>query len=126
MKRFEVTIEVGPIGPETVERHKTDGYAVFKGRGGWRVQKTEGVLAAGSIRAQAHYLALCTIDRYGLTRLTDPPVLALRDPDAGLDERPDLILSDTDRSYDPIPLPRAKRKWYQRAMELGLGERKGD
>ncbi|MBN2177230.1 MAG: hypothetical protein JW722_06185 [Demequinaceae bacterium] len=126
MKCFEVTIEVGPILPETVGRLKADGYAVFKGRESWRVQTTVPVLASGSIRAQAHYVALKVIDEYRLAPLTDPPAIALRDPDAGLDERPDLILHDTNRSYDPVPLPRAKRKWYQRAMELGLGERKGD
>lgn len=121
-----MTVEVGPIGPEVVERLKADGYQVFEGLESWRVQRAAPVLGNDSIRAQALAIALDAIERYGLTRLSDPPEVALRDPDVGLDERPDLLLKETFRSYDPPPRPRAKRKWYQKAMELGLGERKGD
>lgn len=121
-----MAVEVGPIVPETVERLKADGFAVFRGQESWRVQRMFPVLSDGTVRAQAHAYALKVIDTYGLTALSDPPALSLRSPDVGLDERPDLVLSDNLRSYDPDPRPRPKRKWYQRAMELGLGERKGD
>jgi len=126
VERFEMTLEVGPIGPGVVERLKADGFLVFRGKGSWRVQRMYPVLSEGTVRAQAHALALDIVDRYGLTTLSDPPAIGLRSPDVGLDERPDLLLSDTHQSYDPAPRPRAKRKWYQRVMELGLGERKGD
>ena len=126
MEHFEFTVEVGPIDTQTVERLKSDGYAVFKGDKSWRIQKVVPMLGRESVGAQARAATLEAIERYGLSRLSDPPAISLRDPDSRLDSRPDLILEDARRAYDAPPRPRPKRKWYQKAMELGLGERKGD
>lgn len=126
VKRFEIALEVGPIDEATVAGLKGAGYMVFRGESSWRVQASANVISTGAVRAQAHALAVSIIREFALTALTDPPAIAIRDPDAGLDDRPDLLLADAERASDRPPMPRAPRKLYQRVMELGLGGRKGD
>ena len=126
MKRFELAVEVDAIDAETIERLKADGYSVFRGKRSWRVQVIRDVLSQDAVAAQAHAAAIEIVRDYGLSATSDPPTHFLRDPDGPMDERPDLVLADARRAEDPDPLPRPKRKWYQKAMELGLGERKGD
>lgn len=127
MDRVEISVEVGPIAPDVVARLKAAGHAVFRGSKSWRVVATTPVIGRGSIRSQAHVFARQVIREFGLEQLTDPPALSLRDPDSALDARGTaLIVEEARRAYDPDPVPRPKRKWYQKAMELGLGERKGD
>lgn len=126
MERFEVTIEVGPIAMDTVERLKAAGYAVFRGRDSWRVEATARVLGQDSVRAQAHVLVRAVLADYSLTPMSEPPAYSLRDPDDAGSAGAYVMLHDLNRAYDPPPLARAPRKWWQRAMELGLGERKGD
>lgn len=127
MQRFEVAIEVGPIDAPTIDRLKDAGHVVYRGNRSWRVVATAPVTGRDSVRAQAHVLAAHIIESFGLDSLTDPPSLALRDPDALIDEATtELLLDDIRKAYDPDPLPRPRRKWWQRQMELGLGERKGD
>jgi len=126
VKRVEIAIEVGPLPPETVERLKAAGHAVFRGNTSWRVQTVVPVISPTSVRAQAYVEARAIVAQFGLPTLSDPPEIILRDPDGPMDTRPDLILEDARRAEDRPPMARAPRKWWQRAMELGLGERKGD
>jgi hypothetical protein len=126
MERVDISVEVGPIDPTTVQQLKDAGFAVYRGSRSWRVVRTEKVVGRDSVRSQAHALARSLVRDYALTMLTDPPSIALRDPDSELDTvAARLLLEDARRASDPDPLPRPPRKWYQRAMELGLGERKG-
>jgi hypothetical protein len=127
VERYEIAIEVGPISPDTVARLKEAGHAVYRGNRTWRVVATERVLGRDSVRAQAHVLAAGILNEFELDPLHEPPTVVLRDPDASLDAATsELLLEDARRSYDPDPLTRPRRKWWQRQMELGLGERKGD
>lgn len=126
MQRFEVTLEVAAIEPNTVDRLKAAGFAVFRGRDSWRVEATAPVLGQESIRAQAHVLVRSIVADYGLKPLSEPPSYSLRNPDDAGGAGAYVMLDDLRRAYDPQPLARPKRKWWQRAMELGLGERKGD
>lgn len=125
-QRIEVSIEVGPIEPDTVEALKAAGFAVYRGPRSWRVDAIEPVIAPTAIRAQAHVLMRRIVDDFGLETLTEPPAFALRDPDDLDAPGTELMLDDIRRAYQPDPLPRQRRRWYQRMMELGLGERKGD
>ncbi|PKQ25149.1 MAG: hypothetical protein CVT64_11515 [Actinobacteria bacterium HGW-Actinobacteria-4] len=127
MKHCELSIEVAPIPPHVVARLKAAGLGVLEGRTSWRVITTFDVVGQDSVRAQAHAVSRSVIKEFELAVITDPPALSLRDPEAVLDERGTaLMLEELRKAYDPDPLPRPKRKYYQRAMELGLGERKGD
>lgn len=124
---FEVAVEVGPIDPDTLARLKDAGHAVYKGPKAWYVVAQHESAGESSKRAQAHVFVRDLIADYGLEQLSEPPVYSLRDPEAAIDAGvANLILEDARRAYDPDPLPRPKRKWWQRQMELGLGERKGD
>jgi hypothetical protein len=125
-RRIEVSVEVGPIDPATVDALKAAGYAVFRGPSSWRVDAIEPVISPTAIRAQAHVLMRRIVDDYGLETLSEPPAFALRDPDDLDTPGTELMLDDVRRAYQPDPLPRPRRRWYQRMMELGLGERKGD
>ena len=126
MQRFEVSLEVAAIDLDTVDRLKAAGYAVFRGPQSWRVEVTAPVLGQASVRAQAHVLVRSIVAEYELTPLTEPPAYSLRNPDDADSVGAYVMLDDLRRAYDPLPLERPKRKWWQRAMELGLGERKGD
>lgn len=125
-QRIEVSIEVGPIDLPTIDALKAAGHAVFRGSQSWRVDVIEPVIAPNAIRAQAHVLVRRIIEDFHLTPLSDPPKFGLRDPDDLDLPGAQLMLEGVRRAYEPDPLPRPKRRWYQRAMELGLGERKGD
>lgn len=126
ISRFEVSIEVAPIDPDKVESLKAAGHSVYRGPTSWRVDAIAPVVAQGSVRAQAHVLMRSIVEQFELETLTDPPSFALRDPDDYDTPAAQLMLEDVRRAYDPDPLTRARRRWYQRWMELGLGERKGD
>jgi hypothetical protein len=126
ISRFEISIEVAAIDLDTVERLKAAGYAVFRGHEAWRVEATAPVLGQESVRAQAHVLVRSIVADYGLTLLSEPPAYSLHNPDDADGPGAYVMLHDLRRAYDPQPLARPKRKWWQRAMELGLGERKGD
>lgn len=126
MKRYEVSVDVEPIDMGVVADLKAAGHRVYRGPTHWRVVASAAAVGQGSVRSQAHVLVNDLIADYALTATTAPPTCTLRDPDAGLDDRPDLLLSDNEKSYQPDPLGRRPRKWWERAMELGLGERKGD
>lgn len=125
MKRIELSIEVGPIDLDTIARLNDAGHQVYQGTVSWRVTAQAQVVGNDSVRAQAHVVARQLVRDFALTTVTDPPALSLRDPDTVIDALgTGLLLDEIRRSYDPDPLPRPKRKWYQKAMELGLGERK--
>ena len=126
MRRFEVSIEVAPLTPGQVDALKHAGHAVYKGNRSWRVVAIEDVLAKDSVRAQAHVHVRQLVEQFGLVSLEDPPAFGLRDPDDYDAPGTNLMLDETFRSYDPDPLTRPPRRWWQRMMELGLGERKGD
>lgn len=125
VKRVELSIEVEPIRDDVVARLKDAGYAVYQGSRTWRVVAEAPVVGRDSIRAQAHVVARQIVRTFDLEVTSDPPTIALRDPDTMIDAAgTGLILAEVRRAYDPDPLPRPKRKWYQKQMELGLGERK--
>jgi hypothetical protein len=127
VRQCELSIEVAPISLEVVATLKAAGLGVLEGRVTWRVITTFTVAGSGSVRAQAHAIARGVIRDFGVEAITDPPAMTLRDPEAELDARgTELMLEELRRAYDPDPLPRPRRKYFQRAMELGLGERKGD
>lgn len=127
MKHCELSLEVAPLQPDVVAQLKAAGHGVLAGADSWRVITTFDVAGSGSVRAQAHAVSRGLIKEFQLELISDPPALSLRDPEAVLDERGTaLMLAELRKAYDPDPLPRPKRKYYQRAMELGLGERKGD
>lgn len=119
MHRVHVAIEVGPLDSATIERLKGDGYAVFRGKTTWRVERTEEVVASSNVTAQAHAFVVDTVRRYRLPKLTDPPVYVLHDPDAGLDDRPDLIIDDARRAANPDPLRNPLRRWFQTERSAG-------
>lgn len=127
MERFDVAVEVGPIAPPVVERLKDDGHTVYQGKRTWRVITTVPVDPARSVREHASDVAANLIIDYRLDPLHTPPTVVVRDPDAIYDvAAAELILEDARRASDPDPLTRHKRRWWQKQMELGLGERKGD
>ena len=121
-----MSIEVEPLGPDTVAALKAAGHRVFRSDDEWRVQVSAPAYGSNSLRAQAHVLVADTLADFSLAPTTQPPTYSLRDPEGDPDARPDLLLRENERAYDPDPLARPRRKWWQRAMELGLGERKGD
>lgn len=125
MERIQLSVEVAAIADDVVAELKAAGHEVFQGRSSWRVVTTVPTAGEGSVRAQAHDAARRIIREFGLQTLTDPPALSLRDPDTLIDTQgTNLVLDEVRRAYDPDPTPRPKRKWYQKQMELGLGERK--
>lgn len=125
MDRVEVAIEVQPLDPATVDLAKQAGARVFQGNRSWRVVRVVPLAGKHSVRAQAHDAVLQLVRQCHLPVTTDPPTYTLRDPDTIIDTKgAGLLLDENRRAYDPDPLPRPKRKWYQVAMELGLGERK--
>lgn len=126
MKRYEMAIEVGPIESAVVAQLKSQGYAVYQGQPTWRVEVTADVLGPNSVRAQAEHLAQDIIASYGLTAVGAEPVVALRDPDSMDSFRGNYLVATEQAAYDRPPLARPRRPWWKRAMELGLGERKGD
>ena len=89
----------------------------------WRIVATAPAIGQDSVRSQAHVLVNDILADYALTPTTQPPTCTLRDPDAGLDDRPDLLLHDTLKAYEPDPLERPRRRWWQSAMERGFAER---
>lgn len=123
MKRFHISVEVAPIDPGVVERLKAAGFAVFRGRRSWRVESTQPVLGRESVRSQAHVFVRQAIEEFGLVPLADPPAFTLRDPDGGMDDRPDLVLGDARRADDPQPMKPPKHRWYQHDLDLDLRER---
>lgn len=125
-EQYEMAIEVGPIDPATVEALKAEGFSVYQGNRSWRVEAVADVLGPHSVRAQAEHLAAQIIERHGLTTLSPQPVVALRSTDRVETLRANYIVASELAAYDRPPLPRPKRRWWQRAMELGLGERKED
>lgn len=125
-RRIKVSIEVGPIDQPTIDALKAAGHVVYRDKQSWRVDVIEDVISPTAIRAQAHVLVRRVIEDFGLQPLSDPPRFGLRDPDDLDLPGAQLMLEGVRRSYDADPLERPKRRWYQRAMELGLGERKGD
>lgn len=117
-----MSIEVGPIDPSVIERLKAAGYAVYRGKRSWRVEVVATVIASGSVRSQAHVLARQIMRDYGLEALTDPPAIALWDPDYGMDDRPELVLREARKAYDPEPLVRPPRKWFRKQWELDTND----
>ena len=127
MKRIEIAVEVAPIGASVVERLKAGGYTVYQGKDTWRVVAQFEPQGAEPIATQALDLAHDILLDYRLNPLHSPPTVVLRDADALMEAAMgELVLEDARRANDPDPLQRVKRKWWQRQMELGLGERKGD
>lgn len=127
MERVEVSVEVRAIDAPTVERLKSAGHVVYRGKRTWRVEMTLPVLGPSSVRAQAHVAARQLVRDFGLTPASDPIAVSLRDPDSMEAAAASAeVLSEARRAWDPEPIPRPRRRWWQRAMELGLGERKGD
>ncbi len=127
MERIEVALEVGPVEPATVERLKADGYAVYKFATSWRVVGEFRPDSGQPVMEQARIRVHDILIDYRLKPLHTPPQFAIRDPDADLDRAAgELILEDARRADDPDPIPVRRRRWWQKQMELGLGERKGD
>ncbi len=119
-----MTVEVGPVGAETVARLKRDGYSVFRGRQSWRVQATSPLLGSTSLWAQANAIAANVVRDYSLSALTDPPIFMLRDPDATLDASAHRVIEDAQRADDPEPLEHPHLKWYQHDLGWDLRERR--
>ena len=127
MERIEVALEVGPIEPTTVERLKAAGFAVYKAATTWRVVAEVHPDPRRPLTEQARERVTDIIIDFRLDPLHTPPSFALRDPDAAVERAAgELVLEDARRSSDPDPLPVQRRRWWQKQMELGLGERKGD
>ena len=126
MKHYEVSIDVEPIDMGVVDRLKAAGHRVYRGPHHWRIVATAPAIGQDSVRSQAHVLVNDILADYALTPTTQPPTCTLRDPDAGLDDRPDLLLHDTLKAYEPDPLERPRRRWWQSAMERGFAERDSD
>ena len=127
VERFEFALEVGPIEPEVVARLNEAGFSVYKGNRSWRVIAQGHPDGRQTIFDQAMAMASDILLDFRLKPLHAPPTVALRDPDAMVDTAmAELVLEDARRSYDPDPLPRQRRRWWEKQMELGLGERKGD
>lgn|GEM_PF-2022425 len=124
---IEIAVEVAPIGAPVIERLKQAGYSVYQGKDTWRVMAEFQPKGAEPVTTQAINLANDILLDFRLDPLHSPPTVVLRSPDALMEAAVgELVLEDARRANDPDPLQRAKRKWWQRQMELGLGERKGD
>lgn len=127
MHRIEIALEVGPIDDPTVARLKDAGFAVYKGNRTWRVVASADPSDKEPVVDQAVSLANDILIDFRLDPLHVPPTVTLRYPDDEFETAlGELVLEDARRANDPDPLPRPKRKWWQKQMELGLGERKGD
>ncbi|MGC4174722.1 hypothetical protein [Demequina sp.] len=127
MTRLEIALEVAPIDAPTVQRLKDAGLEVYKGNRTWRVVAYAEPNESTPVRQQAINLANDILIDFRLDPLHRPPTVTLRYPDGETEQAVgDLLLEDARRASDPDPLPRPKRKWWQKQMELGLGERKGD
>jgi len=127
VNRIEIALEVGPIDGPTVQRLKDAGFTVYKGNRSWRVIAEADPNERSPVIAQATSVATDILIDFRLDPLHFPPTITLRYPDAELERAVgQLVLEDARRASDPDPLPRLKRKWWQKQMELGLGERKGD
>lgn len=127
MTHIEIALEVAPIDATTVQRLKDAGYAVYKGNRSWRVVAQAEPSESVPVLQQATTLANDILIDFALAPLHRPPSVTLRYPDGEVDQAiGDLLLEDARRANDPDPLPRPKRRWWQKQMELGLGERKGD
>lgn len=125
--RIEIALEVGPIDAPTIARLKDAGFEVYKGNRTWRVVASTNPSDKEPVLDQAISLASDILIDFRLDPLHAPPTVSLRYPDDALETAMgDLVLEDARRASDPDPLPRPKRKWWQKQMELGLGERKGD
>ncbi|WP_144018829.1 hypothetical protein [Demequina sp. NBRC 110056] len=125
MERVQIAIEVGPVGADALARLEAAGHLVRHEGERWRVIVTATVLGQHSVRAQAHVLAHDVIHDFALEALTQPPSIAIRDPDGVLDiADTEVMLDGVRRAYDPDPLKRYDPHWWQKQMELGLGERK--
>ena len=122
---MQIAIEVGPIAAATQLRLEAAGHRVVHVHGRWRVIVSAPVVGSSSVRAQAHVIAHDVIHDFSLEALSSPPAVAVRDPDTLLDlAGTALMLDGVRRSYDPDPLDRGEPHWWQKQMELGLGERK--
>lgn len=110
---MELAIEVGPVLADARARLETAGHRVRCLPSGWRVIVTMRVLGANSVRAQAHVYAHDVIHDFGLTALTVPPAVGIRDPDARYDVADTLLmLDDVRRAYDPAPM-RGQDQWWR-------------
>lgn len=117
VKRFELALDVGPIDPDTVTRLKDAGFEVYRGAKSWRVTAVADAIGDHSIRAQAHVMVRDIIADFGLEQLSEPPLYSVRDPEAEIDAGvASLIIEDARRAYDPDPLQRVKRKWWQKQL----------
>ncbi len=122
---MQIAIEVGPVPAEARARLEAAGHAVHCHGDQWRVIVDARVIGQTSVRSQAHVIAHDLVHDFGLTALSSPPAIALRDPDGALDVAgTEVMLDGVRRSYDPDPLDQPGPHWWQRHMELGLGERK--
>lgn len=122
-----MSVEVKPVDLRVVEELKAAGHAVYRGNRNWRVAVVAPVLGRESVRAQAHVVVTGLLSDFDIRAASEPPVWALRDPDAVFESaEASWVLDDARRAYEPDPLERRPRAWWKRAMELGLGERKGD
>jgi len=122
---MQIAIEVGPVPARAQARLEAAGHAVHHHDDQWRVIVDARVIGQTSVRAQAHVIAHDVVHDFGLTALSSPPALAIRDPDGALDVAgTEVMLDGVRRSYDPDPLDQRGARWWQRQMELGLGERK--
>jgi hypothetical protein len=127
VSHIEIALEVAPIDPPTVQRLKDAGFAVYKGNRSWRVVAEADAEESTPVIQQATSLANDILIDFHLKPLHSPPSVTLRYPDAEVERAiGDLLLEDARRANDPDPLPHPKRRWWQKQMELGLGERKGD
>jgi len=127
MSRIEIALEVGPIDGPTVTRLKDAGFEVFKGNRTWRVVASADPSDKEPVLAQAVTIANDILIDFRLNPLHSPPAVTLRYPESIIETAiGDLVLEDARRASDPDPIPRPPRRWWQKQMELGLGERKGD
>lgn len=127
MSHIEIALEVAPIDAPTVQRLKDAGFAVYKGNRSWRVIAEAQAKDEIPVIRQATSLANDILIDFHLDPIHRPPSVTLRYPEGEVEQAiGDLLLEDARRANDPDPLPRPKRRWWQKQMELGLGERKGD
>ncbi|WP_144276418.1 hypothetical protein [Demequina sp. NBRC 110053] len=125
MERVQLAIEVGPVTADARARLEAAGHHVRHDGQGWKVIVEAKILGQHSVRAQAHVLAHDLLHDFELEALTQPPAIAIRDPDGVLDiADTEVMLDGVRRSYDPDPLRREVPHWWQRHVELGLGERR--
>lgn len=125
--RIELAVEVAPIDASTVQRLKAAGFDVYQGKQSWRVVARTDPSDKEPLFTQAINLVNDILIDFRLDPLHHPPAVTLR-YEGGEVERAmgELILEDARRANDPDPLQIMRRKWWQKQMELGLGERKGD